>query len=307
MLALTHSNVRPYLALTIGVLALGASGIFVSLANAPGTVTGFYRVGIATAVLAIPFWQRRQIIGRVSQRAIIMAVLGGLFFAADLAFWNTGVLISGPTTPTFMGNTAPIWVGLGAILFFGEKLPRNFWLGLAVAMLGVGILMGIDALNEVGLGTFFGLLAGIFYGAYFLVMQRSRREMDAMTSFWLSVVAASVLLLAASLLTGQPLTGYSPVTYFNFLALGLLVQVVGQLAINYALGDLPASVVSPTLLAQPVLTAVISGVWLGETFTLLQLAGGAAVLTGVYVVHRSRIKKGGRSLASGGPDIAPGD
>ena len=288
MFALTQPRSRPYLALLLGILSLGASGIFVSLANAPGIVTGFYRVGIATLVLAYPFWRRRAILGTASRRALLMALLGGLFFAGDLAFWNTGVLISGPTIPTFMGNTAPIWVALGAMIFFRERLGRRFWLGLLVAMTGVAILMGVDAFNQVGLGAFFGLLAGIFYGAYFLVMQRSRQEMDAISSFWLAAATSTLFLLLAALLLRQPLTGYSTFTYLNFAALGLLVQVVGQLVINFALGYLPASLVAPTLLAQPLLTALLSTLLLGESFTWLQVVGGAAVLAGVYLVHRSR-------------------
>jgi len=182
-----------------------------------------------------------------------------------------------------MSNTAPIWVALGAMIFFRERLGRRFWLGLFVAMTGVAILMGVDTFNQVGLGAFLGLLAGIFYGAYFLVMQRSRQEIDAISSFWLAAATSTLFLLL-----GQPLTGYSAFTYLNFAALGLLVQVVGQPAINFALGYLPASLVAPTLLAQPLLTALLSALLLGESFTWLQVVGGAAALVGVYMVHRSR-------------------
>jgi drug/metabolite transporter (DMT)-like permease len=64
--------------------------------------------------------------------------------------------------------------------------------------------------------------------------------------------------------------------------------VAGYLAINYALGHLPASIVSPTMLGQPVLTALLAGPLLGETLGLWQVVGGVAVLGGVYLVHRSQ-------------------
>jgi drug/metabolite transporter (DMT)-like permease len=89
----------------------------------------------------------------------------------------------------------------------------------------------------------------------------------------------------------QPFAGYPAHTYVNFLALGLLVQVFGYLAISYALGHLPASLVAPIMLGQPVVTAVLAGPLLGETLTLLEIAGGVAVLAGVYIVHRSRQKR----------------
>lgn len=286
----SRANIRAYLALSIGILSLGFSAFFVSWANAPGAVTGFYRTGIATVVLAIPFYRRQQTIGRLTRREVAIAFLAGLFFASDLLFWNTGVLMSGATNPTLMGNTAPLWVGLGALMFFREKLSRPFWLGLLLAMGGAAVILGLDALNDVGLGTFFGLLAGIFYGAYFLVTQRSRQKLDSLTSFWLAVASSTLILFIAAQVFHQPITGYPNFTYLNFLGMGLIVQVVGQLAINYALGYLPASLVAPTMLGQPVLTAVLAGPLLHEYLSEAQVVGGIAVLLGVYIVHRSRMK-----------------
>jgi drug/metabolite transporter (DMT)-like permease len=89
---------------------------------------------------------------------------------------------------------------------------------------------------------------------------------------------------------GQPLTGYSTFTYLNFLALGVLVQIVGWLAINYAQGYLPASTVAPTMLGQPVVTACLAALLLGERISAWHMLGGALVLVGVYAVHRSRQK-----------------
>jgi drug/metabolite transporter (DMT)-like permease len=101
-------------------------------------------------------------------------------------------------------------------------------------------------------------------------------------------VSSAIGLLVTSLLLQQPLTGYPPATYLNFLALGVVSQVFGHLSINFALGYLPASLVSPTLLGQPVVTALLAGPLLGETLSLWQVVGGVAVLAGVFVVHRSR-------------------
>jgi drug/metabolite transporter (DMT)-like permease len=60
------------------------------------------------------------------------------------------------------------------------------------------------------------------------------------------------------------------------------------MGVAYALGYLPASLVSPTLLLQPVLTGLLAVPILGETISLVQILGGAAVLIGILIVHRSR-------------------
>ncbi len=283
-----QSHTRAYVVLALSLLGMAFSGIFVALAGAPGAVSGFYRMAIAGVALALPFARNVRQTGVPNQHEVLIAILAGLFFAFDLFFWNTGVLISGATNPTLMGNTAPIWVGLGAMFFFKERPARQFWIGLLVAIAGAAVILGVDALNDVGLGTFFGILSGMFYSGYFLVVQRSRQKLNTLTSFWLSTVATTLALAIMARALGQPLTGYSNLTYLYLIGLGLFVQVGGQMGVAYALGYLPASIVSPTLLLQPVLTGLLAVPLLGERLTWVQVLGGAAVLAGVYIVHRSR-------------------
>ncbi len=284
------SRFSAYLALGVGILSLGFSAIFVRWANAPGIVTSFYRMAIATALLAWPFYRRVKATGSLSRRGLRFAVLGGLFFMADLALWSTGVVLSGATNPTLLANTAPLWVGLGALVLFRERLKVMFWVGLLLAMTGAAVILGLDSLRAVsfGLGTLFGLMAGIFYGGYFLITQRGRETLDSITYFWPAAVSSTLGLLILCLALRQPLTGYPASAYLNFLALGVVSQVFGYLAINYALGYLPASIVSPTMLGQPVMTAILAGPLLGEALSPWQVLGGLAVLAGVYVVHRSQ-------------------
>jgi drug/metabolite transporter (DMT)-like permease len=297
------ARTRAMIVLLLGLLGMSFSGIFVSLAGAPGAVAGFYRMIVAVLLLALPFGRGIARDGRPGRRETLIAALAGLFFAGDLFFWNTGILISGATTPTLMGNTAPIWVGLGAMIFFHERPGRLFWVGLAVAMAGAAVILGVDTANAVGLGSLFGIFSGMFYGAYFLVLQRSRQRLNTLTSFWISALASAVALAVIARVLGQPLTGYTPLTYLYLIGLGLVVQVGGQMSVAYALGYLPASLVSPTLLLHPVLTGLLAVPILGETFSLIQVAGAAAVLAGIYLVHRSRMGEQAAPAAAATPEL----
>lgn len=280
-----------YLALGFGILSVSFSAIFVRWAGAPGTVTSFYRMAIAVLLMAWPFYRRVRSTQRGLPRpGIRMAMLAGLFFAGDLSLWATGVTLSGATNPTLLANTAPVWVGLGALIFFHEALGARFWAGLMLAMGGAILILGLDVLSTAafGLGTALGLVAAMFYGSYFLVTQRGRQSLDSLTYFWLAALSASLALLILNLTLGHPLAGYTHFAYLNFLASGVVVQVLGWMAVNYAQGYLPASIVAPTMLGQPMATALLAGLLLGETFSFWQILGGAAVLAGVYLVHRSR-------------------
>ena len=279
-----------YAALFVGLIGLGASAIFVRLADAPGVVTSFYRMAIATLIMLIPFLNNAQRKKPLPTRGIWLAVLGGVFFTADLVSWATGVMLSGATNPTLMANTAPIWVGLGTMWIFRQRLPSKFSAGLAIAFLGTSIVLLLDLFKATafGLGSLYGLFAALFYAGYFLVTQRGRTLLDSLSYFWLSTATTAILTLFLVILTRQPLFGYPSHAYLNFLAQAILTQVIGYLAINYALGHLPASHVSATLLGQPVITALIAFPLLGEQFTSIQILGGVVVIVGVFIVHQSR-------------------
>jgi len=284
---------KAYLALGLGLLVLGLSAIFIRWANAPGPVIGFYRMAFGGLALAIPF--SRHLVKRETRlpwRGVAVACLAGLFFGADVAAWASGIVLSGATLPTLFANTNPIWVGLGAWLLFREQLKPGFWLGVLLALGGAALILGVEFNQGLALdqGSLLGLLAGFFYGAYFLIAQRGRQHLEALSFFFFSTLSSALVLLVASLALGQPLTGYSTTTWLVLIVQGLLIQAAGWFLISYAQGYLPASLVSPTLLGQPVLTAILAGPLLGEHLRPTDLLGGAAVLVGIFIVHGTRAR-----------------
>ena len=287
---ISASRFLPYLALVFGIVGLGFSAIFVKWANAPGAVSGFYRVAIAAGVMALPAGVQAQRRAPLSRRHLALAALAGLFFAGDLATWNTAVLVTSAATATLLGNTSPLWVSLGALVLFKEKLRPAFWAGLLLAMLGAMAILGRDFLTHptLGVADLLALLAGLFYGAFFLATERARDNLNSLVTWWVAAVSSAVALLAFSQILRQPLWGYSLTTVASLIALALVTQVGGYISINYALGHLPASVVSPTLLGQPVLTALLAVPLLGEALTAAQIVGGLAMLAGIAIVHRAK-------------------
>jgi drug/metabolite transporter (DMT)-like permease len=85
---------------------------------------------------------------------------------------------------------------------------------------------------------------------------------------------------------GFPLVGYSPRTWLALAGLGLISQLGAYYALVYALGHLPATVTSVSLLAQVPGTAILAALLLGEPLSGVQVTGTAIVLAGIYVVNR---------------------
>lgn len=281
-----------YLTLIAGVVVLGISPILIRAADAPGPVSSFYRMGIGFLGLSVLMLFRRKR-ASISRDAWKWAALAGFFFGMDMTFWSTGIMLVGATKPTLMANTTPLWVGLGAIIFYREKHPRLFWVGLVVALSGAVLILGKDLqINaDMALGSLFGLISAFFYSSFFLAAQRGRTFTDALTFVWISTLVSTVVLFIVTVLLGQPLIGYSDRTYLIFILMGIIIQVVGWQLIAHAQGHIPASILAPAMLGQPVLTGLIAIPLLHEIFTLQDFAGSFAVIAGVLLVIFSKRRK----------------
>lgn len=88
----------------------------------------------------------------------------------------------------------------------------------------------------------------------------------------------------------MPLLGYDAPTWRIFLATALVSQIFGYLMIAYALGHLPASAVSPTMVLQPVLSALLAVPFLGEILSPLQWLGALAVVGGIYLINNRQAR-----------------
>jgi drug/metabolite transporter (DMT)-like permease len=284
-----------YAALAAAISGIAWSAIFIRWSAIPGPSSAFYRVAIAGSIL-VPWWcatalaspGRRRRIAATSRRAYLLALAGGVFFGLDLALYNTSVMRTTATTATLFGNNAPIFVGIGSWLFFRRRPARRFWIGLAFAMFGAAILLVATARGEQGgsdlTGAAMSLSAAAFFGAYLLTTEHVREEMDTLTFNASAIVGSVATVLVVCLVLGSPLGGFATRTWLALLGLGLISQLGAYLALTYALGHVPATIGSVSLLAQVPLTAILAVPLLGEPLTLPYLIGGALVLTGIYVV-----------------------
>lgn len=289
-----RKSVIPYAALGMGVIALSLSAVFVRWADAPGPVTGFYRLLISTLVLTPFFVQNQLRNGPFALRLLAFPALAGLFTSFDFALWNSSLAFTTAANATLLGNTAPLWVALGAWLIFKEHLIVRFWLGLLLTLTGAGLIMGLDFLlhPRLGLGDAMASSAAMFYAGYMLTTQRGRRHFDPLRYTWMVGVFASLGMWIINRALQNPLTGYDGRTWLVFLATALISQTVGYLCISYALGHLPAHIVSPTLIGQPILTTIIAIPLLSEIPTLWQVFGGFVALAGIYIINRSHSLQG---------------
>jgi drug/metabolite transporter (DMT)-like permease len=279
----------PYLALGVGTLSLSLAGMFIRWADAPGVVTGFYRLLFSTIIL-LPFFLSKSIPNiRLTGASILPPLVAGLFMAVNFSLWNTSLSFTSVANASMLGNISPLWVSFAAWWLFHERLRRKFWSGLSFIILGTILIMGINLVlhPRLGWGDLMAFSASILYAAYILITRFGRQNLDSLSYVWLTGASAAFWIWIIITVFRQPLLGYSAQTWLVFISATIVVQILGYLCLSFALGKLPASIVSPTLNLQPVITMVLAIPLLREIPTLIQVGGGLLILFGVYLINQS--------------------
>ncbi|MBN2613073.1 MAG: DMT family transporter [Bacteroidales bacterium] len=283
-----YKHMPKYLALIIGLFFMSSSAIFIKKADAAGIVTAFYRMMIAAIVLLVPFlFMQFRSKSNLPYKGILLASLAGICFGIDMSLWSTGIVASNATIPTIFANTAPVWVGFGSMIFFREKHGPGFWIGLLIAFSGIPVLLMKDFSAPTGIlfGSMMGAGAGFFYGTFQVLSQPGRQLLNTLSYLFISTFSSAVVLFIAMIIFNYPFTGYNTQTTIIFFAYSIGVQVFGWFLINYAQGHMPASIVAPTLLGQPVITAFLAILLLREQLTIWHITGGLVIIAGIYLVH----------------------
>ena len=131
-----------YLALGVGTLSLSLSAMYVRWAQAPGTVTGFYRLFLSTIIL-LPFFIRRNVTKHhLTWSNILPPILGGMCMAGTFSLWNTSLFYTNVASAAMIGNISPLWVSIAAWWLLRERLQPQFWIGLVILFLRITLIMG---------------------------------------------------------------------------------------------------------------------------------------------------------------------
>jgi len=279
-------NRTAFAALVLGAVCMGASPVFVRLADVGPFASAFWRVALALPVLF--FWDRSETRGGTAGPFLTRtAVLAGLFFAGDLIFWHLALFRTTVANATFFATTAPLWVLLGAFAMKTDTVTRMMALGVALAFAGGGLLVGESLSVDPGrvTGDVFGLVTAIFFGGYFLAVRAARTHQGAArVTFVSSLITALVLGLVALALEPHILPG-SMEGGAALLALALVSHVGGQGLLAYALGHLPAPFSSLVIFLEAVAAAAFGWIALAEALSPIQIFGGAVILTGIWVAR----------------------
>ncbi|TKX55914.1 DMT family transporter [Halorubrum sp. SP3] len=282
--------VSPKAGLAAAVAAVSAGAVLVRLSEAPSSVAAFYRVLFTTLPLAsIAAWRYRGELARIRPRDLTFAALSGVALAVHFAAWFESLRWTSVAASVTLVQAQPVFVALGAWLLLRERVTRRMAGGIAVAVGGMAAMSVGDFLGGVAVGPrpLYGnalALAGAVAAAGYVLAGRSLRQRISLVPYVTVVYGVcAVVLLAFVLAAGHSLTGYPPREWLLFAGLAAGPGLLGHTVLNWALAHLDSSVVSVSLLGEPVGATLLAFAFLSETPTPATVAGGCVVLAGIYV------------------------
>jgi drug/metabolite transporter (DMT)-like permease len=283
------NGVWPYLALLAGVVCISWSAIFVRWTDILGPASAFYRM-LIPAVVLLPTWLFDRKTPRVNAKTLGIIAVGGVFFACDLALYNTSILRTSAANATLLGNDTPIFVGVFTWLFLRRRPSAAFWIGLVLAIAGSMVIVWGDLARHVKLGAGDAMAVGAAacFAVYLMATERVRTTTGTLVFLRWAIVTSALFLYVFNVVFRIPLRVPPGHSWAALLGLGLVSQLGGYLALTYALGHLPATVTSVSLLSQGPLTAVLAALLLAEPLGASQVVGGAFVLVGVGLANRRK-------------------
>ena len=253
------------IALAGAVLISFSPVLYVFSGTNPAT-GAFYRMLYALPVLGLLAYLVRNADTR-SSRTRWLAFGAGLLLAPDMLVYHSAMIFIGIGIATLIGNSQVIIVTLASWKLFGEKPNPAIIISLPVVMIGLALISGITDSDPYGedpvKGVIFGIMGAFFYSFFLIMFRYANKELAPVSSVQFDATAGAALgllvlgLLPLSSVAIEPLNIQPTWPGHGWLMLLALVsQVVGWLAIAYALPRLPAAHTSFAILLQPVLTLI---------------------------------------------------
>lgn len=287
-----------YLVLGVGVLAMASSSILIRYTQAEGVPSPFIasmRLLIAALALS-PFVLRRHLpqLKALPRKDWSVAVLSGAFLALHFITWVTSLEYTSVLLSVVLVTTSPLWVAVLERVFLKAHLQRATVAGLLIAVAG-GLVIGLgtgsgintSATNAQGdlIGGALSLVGAFSVAVYFVAGRSVRAHLSLAPYIWLVYGIAGIIVLVVVFMMQIPVTGYSGQAWILLIATAAIPQLIGHSSLNYAVGYLPATLVSLITQLEPIGSSILALILLGEIPLPVQILGSAIILGGVIFAN----------------------
>ena len=218
------------------------------------------------------------------RRLFIVALLGIFGFAPQAGLYFLTVKILNPGITSLLLYLYPSFVLLLSIIFLRKRPNHIQLLSLALSLAGCAItLFRPGAYPVVGLAI--GAVMALVYGAYLVVAERLLVDIDHIWGTAILMTSGACVYWTVTLASGPVVVPTHLREAAGILGAGIISSVVAVTLLFAAISRIGAADTSLLSTLEPVLTIVLSGIFLGERLGAPQAIGGLLILAAVVVLR----------------------
>lgn len=307
----------PLLALAGAVLAISFSSVLIRFSQAPSAVIAFYRMALTTVLLLPWAWREVHRVRRLPPGLRGATVLSGVLLAGHFLTWIASLRYTSVAASVLLVTSHPLYVMAADAWLLRERVPPRRLLGALLALTGVAVVTfagagtgDLAAGSRALYGNFLAVAGSWFFAGYILIGRRVRQVLPVMPYTTVVYGVAAAVIALGLLASGTPFGPYPGRELLIFVALAVVPTLGGHTVLNWALEYVPASVVSVSILGEPVGAALLAWLLLGEAPSGVELAGGALTLAGLFIATQSAGRAAsptaGKAPGPAGQDAPPG-
>ncbi|MEN8831204.1 DMT family transporter [Pacificibacter sp.] len=214
-----------------------------------------------------------------TREIVLLSISRGAVHAIAMLLWfyaMTRIPLAEVTAMNFMN---PIYVTIGAVIFFREKIAAPRIIALIVAVLGGLIILrpGFRDIDPGHVAMIFGPMG--IAGSYLLAKALSKRVSAEVVVFMLSTVVPLALLPFVFFVWETPTT-----TELLLLFLTSFFATAAHYCMTRAFACAPQSAIQPVTFLQLVWATILGAVLFGEGFDIYVIGGGALIMAAVTFI-----------------------
>lgn len=286
-----------------GVFFISLSSILIRLSDAPSLVIAFWRMAFSVLFL-LPFVIKKipAEARKIKKEDLMLCLASGLILAVHFAAWITSIEYTSVSSATVIVTMHPLLVVTAGFFILGEKITARSLFFIIMALAGSALLAMGDS-RAGGTHLYGDLLAGagmLTFAAYLVIGRAVRQRVSAGLYTIIVYTTCTLLLLLVNTAAGIPLLPYSAREFLIFISMAFFCTILGHSIFNWALRYLEPVFVSTSILGEPVFASIMAVFIFREIPGGLNLAGGALVITGIFLFMGNGTARGdGKRKISG--------
>jgi drug/metabolite transporter (DMT)-like permease len=287
-------KVRPEIGIVIAIVSVSFAALFIRWSTAHPLVIAFYRMAFASLILVpITLYFSRKELFSIDRKLLLVLIGIGSMLALHFGSWISSLSYTTVASSVLLVTSHPIIVASVSHFLYKERHSSKAAVGIGLGLCGMMVIswgdmvFGFDYIY----GDILALIGMVAVAGYMLAGRKIRQKHDLFVYVLIVYSSAAIFLLIPCLALNLTLYPLPQDDYTLFVGLAVIPTIFGHTVYNWTLKYVSASVISVSLLGEPILSSLWAVIFLSEIPANTIYFGGALVLVGIILVSTSKISE----------------